>query len=133
MVGQPIFTILYNKYYFDEIYRGMFIYPTMWLATFTGKFDYDWVINPTVNLVGRATRVLSDFLALLDAMALDEGVVNGLPAGLNWLGGQLRLLQTGRAQSYLLILVVGVLALVGLYLLFYSGELPGLAAAMLPR
>jgi hypothetical protein len=66
-------------------------------------------------------------------MALDEGVVNGLPAGLNWLGGQLRLLQTGRAQSYLLILVVGVLALVGLYLLFYSGELPGLAAAMLPR
>jgi NADH-quinone oxidoreductase subunit L len=132
VVGQPIFTILYNKYYFDEIYRGMFIYPTVWLANFTGKFDYDWVINPTVNFVGWATRALADFLALLDAVALDEGIVNGVPAGLSWAGGRLRLLQTGRAQSYLLILVIGVLALVGLYLLFYSGDIPSLAA-VLPR
>jgi hypothetical protein len=36
-------------------------------------------------------------------------------------------LQTGRAQNYLLVLVVGVLILVGLYLALWSGQSVGLA------
>ncbi len=128
VVGQPIFTILYNKYYFDEIYRGLLIYPTMWLAWLSAKIDYDWVINPIVNFVGLATRATADFTALLDSIGLDYGIVIGIPEGMKWFGGQLRLLQTGRAQSYLLILIVGVLLLIGLYLLFFGGTIPSIAS-----
>jgi NADH-quinone oxidoreductase subunit L len=128
IVGQPIFTILYNKYYFDEIYRGLLIYPTMWLAWLSAKIDYDWVINPMVNLVGRITMAAADFTAALDSIGLDYGIVNGIPEGMKWFGGKLRLLQTGRAQSYLLILVIGILVLIGLYLLFYGSTIPSIAS-----
>ena len=126
-IGAPVFTILYNKYYFDEIYRGLFIYPAMWLADISAKFDYTWVINPIVDAVGRGTVRLADALGTFDQVGIDHGMVDGIPEGLNWFGGRLRLLQTGRAQSYLLILVIGILVLVGLYLLFYGGEVPGVA------
>ncbi len=133
VIGQPVFTVLKNKYYFDEIYRGLLIYPTVWLAGLSAKIDYDWVINPIVNLAGYGTRWLADFSGLLDAMGLDFAIVNGIPQGIKWLGGQLRLLQTGRAQSYLLILVIGLVLLVGVgvYLLFFGGQIA--AAAVLPR
>jgi NADH-quinone oxidoreductase subunit L len=127
VVGEPVFTILYNKYYFDEIYRGLFIFPTMWLASFSAKFDYDWVINPIVNGVGWLTRSLADALAAIDHYGLDGQIVDGIPTGIKWFGGQIRLLQTGRAQSYLLILIIGVLLLVGLYLLFFGSQAAGVA------
>jgi NADH-quinone oxidoreductase subunit L len=127
-VGRPIFTILYNKYYFDEIYRGVLIYPVMWLAYISGKFDYDWVINRIVNFVGTFTRVVADGTAVYDQGAIDGVLVNGIPSVFRWIGGQLRLLQTGRAQNYLLLLIIGVLILVGLYLLVWSGQDVGLAS-----
>ncbi|HXW01148.1 MAG TPA: hypothetical protein VEC93_22240, partial [Anaerolineae bacterium] len=128
VIGQPIFTILYNKYYFDEIYRGLFIYPTVALANLCAKFDYDWVINPIVDFVGRLTSVVADGTAAFDKYGVDGYFVNGIPGAFNWFGGQLRLLQTGRAQNYLLILVVSLLILVGIYLLIWSGGGAGVAS-----
>jgi NADH-quinone oxidoreductase subunit L len=121
-IGRPIFTILYNKYYFDEIYRGFFIYPTMWLAWFTAKFDYDWVINPIVNFVGRLTAVIADGTAVYDRIGIDGYFVNGIPGLINAVGGQLRLLQTGRAQNYLLILIIGFLLLIGVFAAIFVGQ-----------
>ncbi|MEW5960042.1 MAG: NADH-quinone oxidoreductase subunit L [Chloroflexota bacterium] len=129
VIGRPIFTILYNKYYFDEIYRGLLIYPLVSLATLCAKFDYDWVINRIVDLAGSVTRLLADGIAVFDEQAIDGYLVNGIPGLFNWFGGQLRLLQTGRLQNYLLILVLGLLLLVGLYLALWSG--PGAGAAAL--
>jgi NADH-quinone oxidoreductase subunit L len=128
VIGQPIFTILYNKYYFDEIYQGLLIYPTVALATLCAKFDYDWVINPIVNFFGRLTSLVADGTAVFDKFAIDGYFVNGIPGAFNWFGGQLRLLQTGRAQNYLLILVVGLLILIGIYLLIWSGGGAGVAS-----
>jgi NADH-quinone oxidoreductase subunit L len=128
VIGQPLFAIWYNKYYIDEIYRGMLIYPTMWLSNFSAKFDYDWVINPIVNFVGRITSLIADGMGVFDKNGVDGYLVNGIPGSLNWFGGQLRLLQTGRAQNYLLILVVGLLILVGIYLAIFSGQGIGVAA-----
>jgi NADH:ubiquinone oxidoreductase subunit 5 (subunit L)/multisubunit Na+/H+ antiporter MnhA subunit len=127
LIGRPVFALLNNKYYFDEIYRGVLIYPTLWLANFSAKFDYDWVINRIVNFVGDFTRVVADGTALYDQGAIDGLLVNGIPGAFRWIGGQLRFLQTGRVQNYLLVLVVGVLILVGLYLALWSGQSVGLA------
>jgi NADH-quinone oxidoreductase subunit L len=126
-IGEFVFTVLYNKYYFDEIYRGLFIYPVVWLANFSGRFDYEWVINPIVNFVGRFTSLVADGTAVFDKYGIDGYFVNGIPGSLKWFGGQLRLLQTGRAQNYVLILIMGVLILVSLYLAIFSGQSPNLA------
>ncbi len=131
VIGQPLFTVLYNKYYFDEIYRGLLIYPTMYLANFCAKFDYDWVINPMVNAVGRLTNWLAEVSAIFDHEAVD-GLVNGVPHRLYQFGGQLRLLQTGRVQNYMLVLVVGVLILMAIYLVLWSGQGAG-AVWLLPK
>jgi NADH-quinone oxidoreductase subunit L len=128
VIGRPAFTILYNKYYFDEIYRGLFIYPTVSLANFCAKFDYDWVINPIVDFVGKFTMVVADGTGVFDQEAIDGYFVNGIPSLFNRFGGQLRLLQTGRVQNYLLILVIGLLILVGLSLMIWSGQVPSIAA-----
>jgi NADH:ubiquinone oxidoreductase subunit 5 (subunit L)/multisubunit Na+/H+ antiporter MnhA subunit len=128
VIGRPVFTILYNKYYFDEIYRGLLIYPTVSLATFCAKFDYDWVINPIVDFFGKFTMVVADGVGVFDEKAIDGYLVNGIPGLFRSFGGQLRLLQTGRAQNYLLILVIGLLILVGLSLLIWSGQAPSIAA-----
>jgi NADH-quinone oxidoreductase subunit L len=129
LIGRPSFAILYNKYYFDEIYRGLFIYPTVSLATLCAKFDYQWVINPIVDSVGYLTRWIAGLCGRFDVRAVD-GLVNGIPQAINWCGGQLRFLQTGRAQNYMLLLVIGLLILVGLALAVWGGQIP--AIALLP-
>ncbi len=121
IVGRPLFAIWYNKYYFDEIYRGLFIYPAVWLATICAKFDYDWVINPIVNFFGRATTTIADGTAVYDKVGIDGYFVNGIPGLFNWFGGQLRLLQTGRAQNYLLILIIGFLILISIFAAIFVG------------
>jgi NADH:ubiquinone oxidoreductase subunit 5 (subunit L)/multisubunit Na+/H+ antiporter MnhA subunit len=128
VIGRPVWAILYNKYYFDEIYRGLIIYPVVSLATLCAKFDYDWVINRIVDTFGRLTTLVADGSGAFDQYGVDGYFVNGIPGVFNWLGGQLRLLQTGRAQNYLLILVVGLLLLVALYLLISTGQVAGVAA-----
>jgi NADH-quinone oxidoreductase subunit L len=100
----------------------------MSLATFCARFDYDWVINRIVDFFGNFTRLVADGIAAFDEGAIDGYFVNGIPGVFNWFGGQLRLLQTGRLQNYLLILVVGLLILVGIYLAFWSGQGAGMAA-----
>ena len=121
-IGRPVFAILYNKYYFDEIYRGLIIFPVMWLAKISAKFDYDWVINPIVNSVGRLTSAVADGTAVYDKIGIDGYFVNGIPGLFNAFGGQLRLLQTGRAQNYLLILIIGFLLLVGVFAAIFVGQ-----------
>ncbi len=128
VIGKPLFAFLYNRLYIDGIYRALLIYPAVSLATFCAKFDYDWVINPIVNFFGRITSLLADGSAAFDQYGVDGYFVNGIPGAFNWVGGQLRLLQTGRAQNYLLILVIGVLILVALYLLVATGQVTGVAA-----
>ncbi len=127
-IGRPVFALLYNKYYFDEIYRGLIIYPVMSLATLSAKFDYEWVINPIVNFFGRLTSIIADGTAVFDSVGIDGYFVNGIPSAFGWFGSQVRLLQTGRAQNYLLILVVGLLILVGIFLAIWSGQVPSLAS-----
>ena len=128
VIGRPFFTILYNKYYFDEIYRGLLIYPTVALASLCAKFDYEWVINRLVDLVGSLTRLVADGIGVFDQVAIDGYFVNGIPGLFNKFGAQLRLLQTGRVQNYLLILIIGLLILVGISLMVWSGQVPSLAA-----
>jgi len=45
-----------------------------------------------------------------------DGVVNGVGRAANALGRELRLIQTGRVQNYLLLLLMSLLMLTGIFL-----------------
>ncbi len=117
MLG-PVFTVLKNKYYFDELYAAIFIKPTVKLATLCAKFDYDWVINPIVNTVGRIGVVSAIISAKFDEIVIDGLGVLGTARFFKWTGKELRLTQSGQASNYLLTIALSSLALVGMYLFF---------------
>jgi NADH-quinone oxidoreductase subunit L len=86
------YRLLLNKYYVDEIYDALIVRPT----------------------VGLSDRVL---FRLVDAGLIDGVVVDG-SARTVWAfaDGMLKRFQTGFAQSYLFLMIVGAVAIVG-YLL----------------
>jgi NADH-quinone oxidoreductase subunit L len=112
----PIFTLLKNKYYVDELYQLAIIRPVVWLADQAFNFDNRWVIDPAVNLVGAIGRLASDITRIFDTVVVDTGMVEGTAKAFHAFGGWLRKTQTGRAQNYLLVVAVTVLLLLGLYL-----------------
>jgi NADH-quinone oxidoreductase subunit L len=104
---RPIHRLLYNKYYFDEIYDAIIIKPALRVARYMWTFD-DRVIDGAVNGTGWATIKWSDIKEWFDTWIVD-GAVNGV----GWLVRQwanvLRFMQTGKVQFYamfILILVV---------------------------
>jgi NADH-quinone oxidoreductase subunit L len=118
MLG-PIFTLLKNKYYVDELYQFIIIRPIIALADFCASFDYDVVINRIVDLVGAFFRWLADVSGEVDRAVVDGIGVEGTGKLFAWTGKQLRLTQTGQGQNYVLVLALTTLALVGVYLTFF--------------
>ncbi len=112
----PVFTLLRNKYYVDELYHLMIIRPTVWLANQTFSFDDKWVIDPLVDWVGKIGRLAATASLKFDIIAVDAGLVEGTGKAFNTFGRWLRYSQTGRAQNYLLVVAVTMLLLLGLYL-----------------
>jgi NADH-quinone oxidoreductase subunit L len=83
------YTLVYNKYYIDELYVAA-------------------IVNPLKALAGWLARVL-------DVQVID-GIANGLASLVAWCGQKLRAVQNGYVRSYALAILVGAVALLG-YLL----------------
>jgi NADH-quinone oxidoreductase subunit L len=111
-----VYTLLQNKYYFDEIYMGLIVRPTIRLAEAAFAFDDKFVIDPIVDSVGRFGRWLSDWLRRAIDSPLVDGAVNGVGRATGWLGEFMRATQTGKVQNYLLVAAVTVVLLLALFL-----------------
>jgi NADH-quinone oxidoreductase subunit L len=109
-----IWTVLRNKYYIDEIYRGTVIRGTIALATLLFRFDLR-IIDAVVNLVGKLTERCSYVSRLFDTYVID-GIVNGVGRVTSAVGQELRYIQTGRVQNYMVIVVISVVLLMGVFL-----------------
>ena len=113
----PVYTLLKNRYYFDELYDAIFIQPAIRLASACYAFDAKIVIDPLGDAVGRFGRRLSDWLE----RAVDKPIVDGAVNGVGWVTAQagefMRATQTGKVQNYLLVAAVTVLLLLALFLL----------------
>jgi NADH:ubiquinone oxidoreductase subunit 5 (subunit L)/multisubunit Na+/H+ antiporter MnhA subunit len=106
----PIYRLLWNKWYFDEIYWTLFVRPTLFLSRLIAKFDrrvIDWVIDGSAKLTVRVAR-LDD--QIIDRTFVD-GLVNLTAAWIYSLGIWLRRFQTGRLRQYVTFIVVGTVAL----------------------
>jgi len=111
-----LYKVLQNKYYFDEFYHAVFIRPVQRLATWLYRVDDLWVIDPIVDGVGKLWRGISEAGRWFDTHIVD-GAVNGIAAVIGWCGGFVRVIQTGKAQNYLLVGLVTVSVLLGAFLL----------------
>ena len=108
---RPLYTLCWNKYFFDEFYNGVIVALSVAWAGFLRAFDLR-VIDGIVNLVGFVTRaVVAAFTGWFDNKFVD-GLVNWV-AQITWsVGGRVRRIQTGAIQNYLLIVLGGVVLLI---------------------
>lgn len=88
---KSIYTILYNKYYVDELYHYTIVKPTLWIAN----------------------NVL---VAITDAKII-EGIVNGVPGLIGRFSQTLRRIHTGLVEHYGIFMAAGAVFIIALVLL----------------
>lgn len=76
--------VLTNKWYVDEFYNSIIVYPLRYLSKF---------LNNVIEKAGI------------------DGLVNGVGKSINYGSRQIRLLQSGQVGAYILMMVVGILVL----------------------
>ena len=108
--------VLKNKWYFDEAYNFLFIRPAIWFSeTFVYKWMDQTVIDGILHTFGKVTGWLGDKIrAYIDLKFINEFVGDGTGKSVQWTGRNLRPIQTGRVQQYMLaalltIIVVGAI------------------------
>ncbi len=103
---QPIYKLLWNKWYFDELYWAVFVVPTMFLASRIAWFDRG-VIDSTLHGAAAASKAGSQVVDALFDRTVVDGSVNTF-AHWTWdFGLLLRKLQTGSLRQYVLSIVMG--------------------------
>ena len=108
---RPIYTLLWNKYYFDEFYDGVIVAFTVAGSKVLGLFDLRF-IDGIVNGVGVTVQAgCSRFAGWFDNTFVD-GLVNLVARIIWYVGGRVRRVQTGMIQNYLLAIVGGVVLLI---------------------
>lgn len=108
---RPFYSLFWNKYYFDEFYNGVLVALTVWKARLFAQFD-GTVVDGIVNGVGMLTRdIFAAFTGFFDSRIVD-GLVNRI-AQITWaIGGRIRRIQTGAIQTYLLVVLAGIVVLI---------------------
>ncbi len=109
------YPVLKNKYYIDEMYNKVFIRPVVWLSdVFSNAMDLK-VIDGVLHAVAHSVGVVGAFLRNY----IDKPVVNGIgdfvSEVVKKLGVNLRPLQTGKVQQYMIMALVTVAAFTALY------------------
>ena len=108
---RPVYTLFWNKYYFDEFYDGVLVALTVWKSRLFAKFDLS-IIDGTVNGVATITRLIfAAFIGFFDNRVVD-GIVNRV-ADVTWAaGGRIRRIQTGAIQTYLFVVLGGIVLII---------------------
>jgi NADH-quinone oxidoreductase subunit L len=85
-----LYTLVYNKYYVDEIYAALIVRPLLWIST--------------------------DFLWHVVDEGMIDGTVNGTADVAQAAGSQVRKLQSGNARSYATWVIIGAVGFTALLL-----------------
>jgi NADH-quinone oxidoreductase subunit L len=112
---KPLYTLLYNKWYVDEIYDFLFVNGLgKGGGRVCGAFDRD-VVDGAVNGAGWLTRFSSSVSIWWDTWIVDGAVRFGSFC-VKMLSYPVCILETGRVQTYAFFVVVGALAFLGYYM-----------------
>ena len=103
-------TVVYDKYYVDELYHHVVIRPSLAFARAMSWFD-GRILDAIVNAVGAIARGVARIDGLIDTYVVD-GAVNAVAVLTGEAGRSLRRIQTGRVQTYLYGALAGGLAVI---------------------
>jgi NADH-quinone oxidoreductase subunit L len=103
-------TVVYNKYYVDEIYQATVVRGSLVFARILSWID-SRLIDGVVNLAGEITRLVANLDGAIDKYLVD-GAVNLVADATIAAGRSLRRVQTGRIQTYLYGALAGALVVV---------------------
>jgi len=111
--------VLKNKWYFDEVYQALFIRPSVWFAeTFVSRWVDSGAIDGVLHSFGRTTAQIGHALRnYVDKPVINEALGDGSAHLTQWFGRNLRPIQTGRIQQYMMLALVVFMIVAGL--LFY--------------
>ncbi len=111
----PLYTLLENKYYIDELYDLIFVRPAQWFAE---KVVYLFIDRGIIDGFLHSVARTMEWIAFRNK-DFDTFIVNGgaddLAQGIGNLGAAFRHLQSGRVQQYLAVAVAGTLVLAGVF------------------
>lgn len=113
----PVYTVLKNKYYFDELYDKLFVQPAYWISrNFTYLFLDRKVIDGVLSWVAYVSPKIGNFFRNY----IDRPIVNGfgdfMGEGTKRLGRTFRFIQSGKVQQYM---IVALVSLAAFSVLFY--------------
>lgn len=118
MLG-PIYRLLKNKYYFDELYNQLFIRPATWFAaTFVSSWVDRGIIDGFLHAIGSFSLRLGSFFRNAIDLPIVNGLADRLSEGVKRSGHEMRVIQTGRVQAYLMVGLLFTGLLLGYFLIF---------------
>ena len=109
-------SILYNKYWVDELYDAAVVEPSKRFGRVFNRFD-DRVIDGVVNGVGNLTQSGAAASTWIEKYVI-YGLLNIAGYANHIAAAVLRRLQSGQVHHYAAFLVIGIFILVNLYLWF---------------
>jgi NADH-quinone oxidoreductase subunit L len=102
----PLYKLLWNKWYFDELYDFVFVKPVLMKARWFAWFDRH-AIDGVIHACAAVTKAGSRVVDMLFDRTVVDGSVNTF-ANWTWdFGLLLRKLQTGSLRQYVLFIVMG--------------------------
>ncbi|MFH1264142.1 MAG: NADH-quinone oxidoreductase subunit L, partial [Planctomycetota bacterium] len=113
----PVHRFLLNKWWFDELYHALFVRPAHWIARAVAGIDrhgIDWLADS----FARWTRELAQLDDWIDRLFVDR-LIDLTAAWTYRFGLGLRSLQTGNLRQYVMLLVVGTVALFALVSIYW--------------
>ena len=114
---RPLYLFSLNKWYWDEIYQATFIKGSVVLSKMLSWFDSN-VVDGIVNGVALIVKNFAFANNSFDKYVVD-GLVNFTAFSVNTTGAVLRKLQTGKVQTYVVMLLLVVFG----YFVFYFTRL----------
>lgn len=115
----PVFTGMNRKWWVDEFYDWVILRPYNWLARFTAdvidwQFWHDWFHD---QVIAGLFNTFSQLLAQGVDLGFIDAIANGLADLSQGIAGLFRRAQTGYVRSYALLVFVGVVVVVGYFLI----------------
>ncbi|MCL5029098.1 MAG: NADH-quinone oxidoreductase subunit L [Bacteroidetes bacterium] len=110
---KPLYKLSYNKWYFDEIYQATFVAFTLGLSNVLYWID-TYIIDGIVNGSATVTKQFSKFSGTFDNIVVD-GLVNLMATISGFIGLMFRRLQTGKVQTYIVVVVFSLVIILFLF------------------
>jgi NADH-quinone oxidoreductase subunit L len=116
----PVYTVLKNKYYFDELYNFLFVRPAYWVAAvFTSLWVDQKIIDGILHWFARIVGVIGNFLRNFVDKPLINGFGDFVGESTKKVGVWFRVIQTGRVQQYMILALVSVVVFSAVFYYFF--------------